>query len=697
VKTDLKIFGNKSYLLLIFICNYNLFGQIPVNGFCKYNSYKSDSGFTSILPLNYNNDSYTDFLLYNNNNSKISLIEGNSAGIISRGVIMDFKSGISNIKNLSFGEIYSQSYVYVSRVSRTAGILNLKNDGRFFLIGEYKFDSYPEKIDVADCDNDQSPEVLVSGPAFNGISLLNIKNGKIFHKQIVGGIPFKDALFIDLDNDGFQDIAGINIFRKTIDFYTNTRRGNFRYTRSVELNSIPSLFHTTDLNLDYYEDIVFTEKKSIVIYPGDGFSSYERRIQINTKYQPHLMVNGDFNNDGNIDIVYADTVTGIVSVIFAEEDFTFSEEYILFQKENITSLVPYYSKFIKGISALTNTGNIYTVTGLFSFSDDVSITSGIKPSGINYFDYKNDGIADICFIDEYDGNINFILRNNAGIPDKIFSKKLHFPQKEIITDFTNKEHVFYLWTSGEKLIEIITADFSIGKIDRNSVYATEKIHDLKIQKVKDGNAAIYAGFIKEGSAGASVFSYHDFRYNKTDFIIEVSDAVDISPFFSDRETGFFIWHKKDKLSLNLSYYNINKPGERQNIGYLPEEEVIAAVRPNSSNNIFFTGSRSGQIVSIIGKKMSRVPLPDSITTASSQWLLYMEKEDQGVGNLYMYLPGKKNLHLITLFNRGKNLILSELISGISIRRYFVKNLSNPGLHLVYTDPDENCITLKRLK
>jgi len=192
---------------------------------------------------------------------------------------------------------------------------------------------------------------------------------------------------------------------------------------------------------------------------GDARSAYDNKINLITEYNPHMLVTGDYNSDGNVDIAYTDTLEGIVSVLFGNDKRRFSEEFVLFRK-NVSALTSFYSKFITGIAALDMNGYIYIVSQLGSFSEDVSIAAGIKPGVLSVFDYLNDGLNDLCFIDEERAVINFLVRNNEGLPHKLYQSKLHFPHREIITDDYSKEvKVFYCWTSGEKLIEIITADF----------------------------------------------------------------------------------------------------------------------------------------------------------------------------------------------------------------------------------------------
>jgi hypothetical protein len=701
VKTGLKTYINKYTPFFTLILTINLYSQIPVKGFCKYSSHLTEPGYNSLFSFNFNNDSYTDFLLFSSDLKRAGLIEGDAEGVFTPEMTINFRHNITSIKNLSVGEIYSRSYVYLSRKERTAGLINFKEDGRSYLLAEHKFDSYPEKIDVADVDLDLSPEVLVAGAAFKGISLLNVNNGKIFEKKAVKEGAYKDAAFIDFSRDGIADIAAVNIFKMRVDLFTNNSRGEFRFTTSIPLNNLPYNFNTADMDLDDLKDIIWSEKGKIIICFSDPFSLMEEQTIIKTHYNPHLMITGDFNRDGNIDITYADTAAGVVSVLFGRDQRKFSEEVPLFRKKNLVFLIPYYSRFITGIAVLSSEGIIYTVEDLITPGEKLSLAAGLIPGAVKPFDYMNDGIADIVYIDEGTGKLNLVIRNADGVPEILLPQKIHYPHKEITVDDSRKtEKVFYCWTKGEKLVEILSIDLNTYQSIRTSLYSTEKIQDLVIETRKDKPAVIYAAYIDNGTAGANIFEYHDFRYTRTDYKNFASDVVDVLPFTEGKEAGFFTWQKREKLFLYKHYLRNLKTQQR--VGELPEKEYISSFSGDLFNN-----ERSSVIASLEGvngkvfitadNKMNKIQ-GVSYPGIKNSWQFYSSAvRAGGLKRLFVYLPEEKSLQRITLFNRGKDLILSELISGITVRRFFVKNLNPTDYHLVYSDSEENCITIAQLK
>src|ERR1039457_6372885 len=80
-KPGLKLEISNFSLILIELLLFSIeaFSQVPINGFCKYNKIDIDSGFTNLFALNYNDDSYTDLILYNPAKKDIESLDGNQS------------------------------------------------------------------------------------------------------------------------------------------------------------------------------------------------------------------------------------------------------------------------------------------------------------------------------------------------------------------------------------------------------------------------------------------------------------------------------------------------------------------------------------------------------------------------------------------------------------------------------------------
>ena len=225
---------------------------------------------------------------------------------------------------------------------------------------------------------------------------------------------------------------------------------------------------------------------------GDFASSYSKVVSIPTKYFPDEIITGDFNRDGKIDIAYMNKEAGIISVIFAKDEYSFYPEIIYLKKDGLKSIIPYYSKFINAIVALSDSGKIYSISNLASLISNTSLITSARPTTINYFDYNHNGIIDICYIDSLTTSFNLIVRNNAGIPAFLFSLPLNQIHNKILVDDSKpKIKTFYCFSEGRRLIEIIKINFDQNKIETNSIYSPGKILDIKINQTDYKEDNIY--------------------------------------------------------------------------------------------------------------------------------------------------------------------------------------------------------------
>jgi len=178
-------------LLVVFLIPLSkTFPQIPINGFCKFNSYIVEPSYTKIFALNFNNDSYNDLILFNPALKKILSLTGDPNGNFSQKKVFELPIEISRLQTLFDSKHNVIGYAFTSRKGLTAGIMNFSKDGKASLLKKIKFQSYPENISVSDINWDGEPEILISGSAFNGLSYLSqlkkeIKENKIVENEVI--------------------------------------------------------------------------------------------------------------------------------------------------------------------------------------------------------------------------------------------------------------------------------------------------------------------------------------------------------------------------------------------------------------------------------------------------------------------------------------------------------------------------------
>jgi hypothetical protein len=707
-KQDLKTEVYSLYFFVfLFFFSIKIFPQVPINGFCKYSNCKIPTDFNSLFTINFNNDYYTDLILFNPGIKKIVSLAGKVNGNFGKPIISKIPLEITNIQNINDINSPVKRYAFTSRENRKVGIYSFTSSGRAILSREVKFNSYPENISAVDINGNGKDELLISGPAFNGLSILYLASKGIINKKIVGGKSFSNAVFADLSNSGQSDIAAFNTMNNSLVFLYNNGNNNFKEVRSFKMNEKIHLLQSIDLNLDHYQDLMFAKGKSIVIMYGDYTSSYSNIHIIKTDYFPDKIITGDFNQDGKIDIAYINYENATLSILFGKGDEEFYPEIIYIRKKGLKDIIPYYSKFINGIEAISDEGDIYSITNLTSFSENVSLTVSPKPGAITFFDHGNNGIIDLCFIDSLTHSLDLLIRNNSGKPAWFYSYPLFENHDQIIIDNTDsKIKTFYCFDRGKKLIEVLRINFQNNTVERTTLYSLGPISDLKIKRNNGDFASIYAVFINNGSLGLSIIEYHNYRYTYTNYqnlayyvkSANISLAKDISL--------VYLQVKDDIISLNKAIFQSENISSQKKISIhvsnllstamltsdflnRDEDETLCLIKADSNSSIIFSANRFTNIFK--AKKLN-----EDFSANKADDFYFGEIRSKGLKKLFFYSAINKGINKVEFIRGGREIVVSKIADADNLQSYFIRNMSYRKIQVVYIDKKNNCITIKQL-
>ena len=705
-----KNFYNFLFAVFLFNSNFilpqNLINdmQIPINGFCKYRNFQAGKNYTSVFTLNYNRDSYTDILLYSQLKKKIDLITGYENGEFSGQDSIKVPYHISNIKAIFNNKNEVEGYAFASRKDRTAGIFRINNQKRFINVASHSFSSYPENISVADVAGNGRTDMLISGGTFDGLSLLNYSGKKLIEKKLKKNTSYTDAIFVDLNNDDIPDIAGFNLISNSIDFFYNYGDGSFREVRSIPVDGKISLLQSFDMDSDDYEDLIFAGNNSISIFYGDFRSAFEDSVNIYPIYHPDKIILGDFNKDGKIDIAYINYDEEILSVIYSKGSRQFYPEIIYLKKKGIRDITPYYSKFINGIAGISSKGNLFTITRLSSFSENVDLTAGAEPSAITFFDNDDNGITDFCFIDELTNSLNTVIRNNAGIP-KFYSSFPMFENHSDVTAYNIAPNVkgFFCYSYDNKLIEVLIVNFSANKVMRKTIYSHGGIMDFRVRKDEDGIISIYTAYRKNDKLGIDIFKYIDNNFvneNHEFRIKDIASNLTIGPgksvYFWQKTGNTIIFYFKDFNDLQ------NPPEEKFSLSLQAYYKIIVFTDDLLNNDkdvsiSFFSSDNDSFAVVTAGKSSAVIKennQPANLKIDNREQLFFGEMRFNGLKKLFIY--HNSVIDKFDFLNKGKELISTKIIRAANLNRYFIKNMNIKNYHIVFTQKNESPISVYKI-
>ncbi len=704
-KIGLKIELNAvSFLFLFFFLPFEVLPQIPINGFCKLNLYQFSPGYSKIFSLNYNSDSYSDLILYDPSLKKMAAISGEKNERFAKEEYFDFPFHISNLAPIREKNNEIKKYAFTSRKNLTAGICEFSSDGKPRVTHQLNFKSYPEKLSTADIDGDFHQEILLSGSAFEGLSILNFEGKNLNERIVKSKGSYSQAIFINLSNDGFPDIAAINLLNNSLEFLFNDGRGNFKVVRTMNFYNKVRNLHSFDMDLDSYHDLVFLEGNKLKIMYGDFQSSYSKQIEIETKYPPNDFIIGDFNKDGKIDFAYLNTDVSIVSVVFAESDYKFFAEIPILYKEGIKNIIPFYSKFIDGLAIISDDGALLTNTMLSSMSPNIDISLSIKPTVISNFDANSDAINDICFIDSFNRSLKLVVRSNAGIPSTYFSIPLRGNHNKIeVKNFSKQSTTFFCYSESKKLVEVIEVEFNTGKITRSEFYTARPIADVK--PVLNDHRMVFVSSLLNNRLTLEIFEKEESWKLLTDYnISEKAISADLSTL---KGVKLFFWNQigdsiklfkktflpeemKAEFLLNIKMKNIsNFLTVVDDFHNLDKESIISFVE--SDEKPYILVSHDGSVNSIDVEEVKK-----NLIVRDLNQLFVSEIKPNGTRRLIVNNYNSQNIYRLNILRKGKKIVFSKIIDKINTEKFFVRNMTINNYHLVYLNQTRQCISVRQI-
>ena len=448
----------------------------------------------------------------------------------------------------------------------------------------------------------------------------------------------------------------------------------------------------------------YLEGSKLKIFYGDFASAYSKQIEIETKYLADDFIIGDFNKDGRIDLAYLSSDASIVSVIFAESEFTFFPEIPILHKDGMKSIIPFYSKFIDGLAVICEDGTLLTNTRLSSLSSDLDISFSIKPIAISYFDANSDAINDICFIDSFDNCLKLIVRDNDGMPANYFSIPLRGNHNQIeVKNFSKQSTTFFCYSQGKKLIEVVEVEFVSGKFIRNEFYSARPIAEVKA--IPSEPEKVFVSSLVNNRLTIEIFEKEESWKLLTDY--NISEKAISANFASMNGLKLFFWNQdgdsiklfkktflpeelkadlilkvKMKKSSNLltiadDFYNLGK------------ESIISFVESDEKHYILVT--RDGFVNIFNAEEVN-----NNLILEDNTQLFVSEIRTNGTRRLIINNYSDQSIYRLNILRKGKKISLSKMFDKINSKEFFVKNMTVNNFHFIYLNQTMGCISIRQI-
>ncbi|CAF2802312.1 unnamed protein product, partial [Rotaria sp. Silwood2] len=403
---------------------------------------------------NFNNDKYLDVavVFYTTNNLGIFLGDGNgsfntplifsttmNSNPYSFADVMTFSTGTSSMPcSVAVADFTNDGLIdiVVTNIgTHDIGIFYGYGNGSFAEMVSHRIDDnyFAEVVRIADFNNDNQADIVVVNSHANSIGiLLGYGNGS-FAKQVncstaYGTQPMWVALG-DFNNDNKLDIVTANRDDNSMSIFIGHGNGSFDdpETYPVGSGSRPLYVDIGDFNQDSILDIAIvnygTNQISVHFGLGDATFLQGDLYSTGSGSQPNTLAVGDFNRDGQLDIVVANPGSDTIGVFLGSGTQPYARAKVrrpdIGSQPHFVTVGDFNNDGIFDV-ALANTGK--NNVGIFIrlpneiFDDMVAYSVGVDsaPSFLAVGDLNNDNHSDIVATNSKTDNIAVFLGYGNG-------------------------------------------------------------------------------------------------------------------------------------------------------------------------------------------------------------------------------------------------------------------------------------------
>jgi len=696
-KTDLKADLLKNSFILFYLFFSSLsFSQIPINGFCSQKNYPLPKDYQGLISADLNSNGNDELIFYSASTKRIGIY----SGIPGENVLLkefQINSEISQMRHVIDKSGNSNLFAAVERKRRKVLLMDISVDSIEIRKNQIEFDSYPENIFTGDIDLDGIEEILVSGSGFDGLSIVSRANDGIGERKIITGTSFSEAIFIDFNDDGYPDVLAFNILENSLQFFTNNTKGIFRLLRSVQYSEKISLLQTKDLNNDGIYDIIYSVGNYIEILFGDFQATFKNKKTVKLEDKPTGFVFGDFNTDKFLDLSYS-LAKGTLNVLFAKKNSDFYESVTYLKSSSSGPIAKFKSGDRDNIACFLETGELSIVTEVNELGKDLKLVPAIQAGALKKFDYGNDNIYDISFVDEFDNYLKLFLLDKSGIPSSLYYFPLAENHKEIVVDdFYKQVKTFYCYIEGTPLLEVFKYNFKTNKLNRKQLYAPGKILDLNLQRVDSTLVNIFLVYNKQSKLYLGKFENRDVSiiFKEFPFIdrnvnsakIRIKDEPEIFYWKSERDTHYFkMADIEPGPNIYKTYFEIPNSNELvinlygANLYYNDYPTVVSFVQNESKKYLLLVSGNKFSLSSNL--------FYDQVSNSKEFGRgFFGEIVLKGIINFSVNTIDDDYINTLIYSGRGKNYLLSRTVAADNVSDYFFIKPDQKNYYLVYSNTE----------
>jgi hypothetical protein len=358
-----------------------------------------------------------------------------------------------------------------------------------FILFDMPGSSKPSTNEGSDFNHDGKIDIAIGSTQSNNVSVFLGNNSTIFDNEInyVADDGVRGLAVIDMDGDGWDDIATANRIGDNISLLNNDGTGSFLPPVNIDTGfSQETGIGAADLNNDGYIDLIVGahESEVIVTLLNDGTGNFTVTDNESTNGRPWMIALGDVNNDGHVDVASANSSSHSISILLGDGNgnLSLSNHYPVGNFPLAIDLGDIDGDGdLDFISSNYGTANftLWENSGNGIFIDPITYDTEDAGSCAILHDKNNDGAMDITFIDEVADLVIFYSNTPILQVDE-------FPDSNSIFVYPNPfDHVLYMNQISDSPVLITLFDIQ-GRILLEKVINNTNEIDLSGIILKEG-------------------------------------------------------------------------------------------------------------------------------------------------------------------------------------------------------------------
>ncbi|CAF0961466.1 unnamed protein product [Adineta steineri] len=428
-RTDIIVANNNSDSVGILLNQPSINLQAQINYWLS-----SGSAPAAVIVGDFNNDNHLDIVVANNWANNVVVFLGFGNGTLASPIFQSTTPSSSPYA-LASGDFNNDTYldiVVANQESNSIGVLLGYGNGslEYPVIYSTGSGSSPKSVAVSDLNNDKCLDIVVANSNGNNVGVfLGFCNGS-FGSQTTfstgdSSTPYSIAIG-NFNNDKYLDIVVANYNGQTVGIFFGDGTGTFatQITYSVGELSYPSFVYAANLNNDSLLDIIVTKQSrdriGFFIAVGNGSFASLDNYYTGLQSLPDVICAGDLNNDKSLDVIIGDSNTNYLSIFSNLGNGTFTS--LIQQPVQVTP-----SRTFVAVGDLNDDNQLDVIfsnfygnfigilfgydAGTLSSVNEYSTSNATLPSSLTIADFNQDKRLDVGVSNSDSNNFDIFFGN----------------------------------------------------------------------------------------------------------------------------------------------------------------------------------------------------------------------------------------------------------------------------------------------